>query len=176
MFNPDYTFDTFVRHDCNDFACDVARVVAGTPGRAYNPLLLYGELGTGKTHLLHAIGQDLAGREKNARIACFAMSQFIDEYLAAVRQARIPAFREKLHQYDLLLLDGAELLVGKERLQEEMFHTFVQLVADGRQIVLACDCPANRPRPAGLMPLEQRLVSRFEWGQTAELVSESLSE
>lgn len=164
MFNPKFTFDSFVVGSHNNFAFAAAKAVAEAPGKSYNPLLIYGGVGLGKTHLLHAIGQHVACNRKDAHIASLTTEKFADEFINAIQNNKPSQYREKYLQMDLVLVDDLQFLAGKERLQEEFFHLFNALHEAHKQIVLACD------RHPGTIPrLEQRLVSRFEWGQTADL-------
>jgi chromosomal replication initiator protein len=169
MLNPNRTFATFVCDNHNNSAHATAKLIAETPGTAYNPLFIYGECGAGKTHLLHAIGHHLLKKNKGTQIALLTMEQFLSEYIKAVEHNRIPAFREKYRQCDLLLLDDVESLAGKVRLQEEMFHTFVQLVDAQKQIVMACYCSSTQAIPEEISQMELRLVSRFESGKTTDM-------
>ena len=163
-FNPKNTFDTFVVGNNNNFAYAAAKAVAETPGKAYNPLFLYGGVGLGKTHLLQAIGQHVARNKKNARVAYVSSEKFTNEYIEAIQNNKLVAFRKKYRQSEVLLIDDIQFLAGKERIQEEFFHTFNALHEAHKQIVLTCDRPASE-----IQGLEQRLVSRFEWGQTADV-------
>jgi chromosomal replication initiator protein len=163
-FNPKNTFETFVVGNNNNFAYAAAKAVAETPGKAYNPLFLYGGVGLGKTHLLQAIGQHVVGNKKNARVAYVSSEKFTNEYIEAIQNNKLVAFRKKYRQSEVLLIDDIQFLAGKERIQEEFFHTFNALHEAHKQIVLTCDRPASE-----IQGLEQRLVSRFEWGQTADV-------
>ena len=163
-FNPKNTFDTFVVGNNNNFAYAASKAVAETPGKAYNPLFLYGGVGLGKTHLLQAIGQYVAGSKKNARVAYVSSEKFTNEYIEAIQNNKLVAFRKKYRQSEVLLIDDIQFLAGKERIQEEFFHTFNALHEAHKQIVLTCDRPASE-----IQGLEQRLISRFEWGQTADV-------
>jgi chromosomal replication initiator protein len=163
-FNPKNTFDSFVVGNNNNFAYAAALAVAQAPGKSYNPLFLYGGVGLGKTHLLHAIGQHVGEHKKNARVAYLSSEKFTNEYIDAIQNNKIAAFRKKHRQTDVLLIDDIQFLAGKERIQEEFFHTFNTLHESHKQIVLTCD------RPASEVPgLEGRLVSRFEWGLVTDL-------
>ena len=163
-FNPKNTFETFVVGNNNDFAFATAKAVAEAPGKAFNPLFLYGGVGLGKTHLLQAIGQHVTGNRKNARVAYVSSEKFTNEYIEAIQNNKLVAFRKKYRQSEVLLIDDIQFLAGKERIQEEFFHTFNALHEAHKQIVLTCDRPASE-----IQGLEQRLVSRFEWGQTADV-------
>lgn len=164
LFNPNYTFDTFVVGNNNHFAHGAALAVAQAPGKAYNPLFLYGGVGLGKTHLLHAIGQYAVQHKKNARVTYLSSEKFTNEFIDAIQNNSLAKFRKKYRQTDVLLIDDIQFLAGKERIQEEFFHTFNALHDSHKQIVLSCDRPASE-----INGLEQRLVSRFEWGLSTDL-------
>jgi chromosomal replication initiator protein len=163
-FNPKNTFDTFVVGANNNFAYAAALGVSQHPGKSYNPLFLYGGVGLGKTHLLHAIGHYVCGSRKTARVAYVSSEKFTNEYIDAIQNNQIAKFRKKYRQTDVLLIDDIQFLAGKERIQEEFFHTFNALHEAHKQIVLTCDRPASE-----IANLEQRLVSRFEWGLVTDL-------
>ncbi len=163
-FNPKNTFDTFVVGNNNNFACAAAKAVAEAPGKSYNPLFLYGGVGLGKTHLLHAIGQHVTGNKKGARVAYVSSEKFTNEYIDSLQNNKLVQFRKKYRQTDVLLIDDIQFLAGKERIQEEFFHTFNALHEAHKQIVLTCDRPASE-----IQGLENRLVSRFEWGLVTDL-------
>ncbi|TAK98156.1 MAG: chromosomal replication initiator protein DnaA [Verrucomicrobia bacterium] len=163
-FNPKNTFDTFVVGANNNFAYAAALAVAQTPGKSYNPLFLYGGVGLGKTHLLHAIGQHVAAQKKGARVAYVSSEKFTNEYIDGIQNNQIAKFRKKYRSTDVLLIDDIQFLAGKERIQEEFFHTFNALHESHKQIVLTCDRPASE-----IQGLEHRLVSRFEWGLVTDL-------
>ncbi|PWU15576.1 MAG: chromosomal replication initiator protein DnaA [Verrucomicrobia bacterium] len=163
-FNSKNTFDTFVVGNNNNFAAAAALAVAQAPGKSYNPLFLYGGVGLGKTHLLHAIGQYVANHKKGARVAYVSSEKFTNEYIDSIQNNRIIRFRQKYRQSEVLLIDDIQFLAGKERIQEEFFHTFNALHESRRQIVLTCDRPASE-----IQNLEKRLVSRFEWGLVTDL-------
>src|SRR5437762_4220428 len=163
-FNPKNTFETFVVGNNNNFAYAAALAVAQAPGKSYNPLFLYGGVGLGKTHLLQAIGQYVVGHKKGARVAYLSSEKFTNEYIDAIQNNQLVRFRKKYRQTDVLLIDDIQFLSGKERIQEEFFHTFNALHESHKQIVLTCDRPANE-----IQNLEQRLVSRFEWGLVTDL-------
>ena len=161
--NARYTFETFVVGPSNSFAHAASLAVAQSPARAYNPLFLYGGVGLGKTHLMQAIGHYALGRAK-VNICYTSCEAFLNDYIDAIQNKSLVQFRRKYRTIDVLLLDDVHFLAGKERLQEEFFHTFNALFENHKQIVLTCD------RPASEIPgLEQRLVSRFEWGLVTEL-------
>jgi chromosomal replication initiator protein len=163
-FNPQNTFETFVVGENNNHAHAAAMAVAQAPGKSYNPLFFYGGVGLGKTHLLHAIGQHVAAHKKVTRVAYLSSEKFTNEYIDALQNNQLVRFRRKYRQTDVLLIDDVQFLAGKERIQEEFFHTFNALHEAHKQIVLTCDRPA-----AEIQNLEQRLVSRFEWGLVTEL-------
>jgi chromosomal replication initiator protein len=163
-FNPKNTFETFVVGNNNNFAYAAAKAVAEAPGKSYNPLFLYGGVGLGKTHLLHAIGQHVAGTKKGARVGYVSSEKFTNEYIDAIQNNSLVKFRKKYRQTDVLLIDDIQFLAGKERIQEEFFHTFNALHEAHKQIVLTCDRPASE-----IQGLEHRLVSRFEWGLVTDL-------
>ncbi len=163
-FNPKNTFETFVVGNNNNFAYAAALAVAQAPGKSYNPLFLYGGVGLGKTHLLHAIGQHVTGSKKSARVAYVSSEKFTNEYIDGIQNNQLARFRKKYRQTDVLLIDDIQFLAGKERIQEEFFHTFNALHEAHKQIVLTCDRPASE-----IQGLEHRLVSRFEWGLVTDL-------
>ena len=163
-FNPKNTFETFVVGNNNNFAYAAAKAVAEAPGKSYNPLFLYGGVGLGKTHLLHAIGQHVAANKKAARVGYVSSEKFTNEYIDAIQNNSLVKFRKKYRQTDVLLIDDIQFLAGKERIQEEFFHTFNALHEAHKQIVLTCDRPASE-----IQNLEHRLVSRFEWGLVTDL-------
>lgn len=163
-FNPKYTFDTFVVGGNNNFAHAAAQAVAQAPGKSYNPLFLYGGTGLGKTHLLHAVGQHVLGHKKGAKVSYVSSEKFTNEYIEAIQNSSLAKFRRRYRQADVLLIDDIQFLAGKERIQEEFFHTFNTLHEAHKQIVLSCDRPASE-----IQGLEHRLVSRFEWGLTTDL-------
>jgi chromosomal replication initiator protein len=163
-FNPKNTFETFVVGNNNNFAYAAAQAVAQAPGKSYNPLFLYGGVGLGKTHLLHAIGQHVVSQRKSARVAYLSSEKFTNEYIDAIQNNQLVRFRKKYRQTEVLLIDDIQFLAGKERIQEEFFHTFNALHEGHKQIVLTCDRPASE-----IQNLEHRLVSRFEWGLVTDL-------
>ena len=164
LFNPKNTFESFVVGTNNNFSFAAAKAVAEAPGKSYNPLFLYGGVGLGKTHLLHAIGQHVTGNKKSARVAYVSSEKFTNEYIDAIQNNKLVSFRKKYRQTDVLLIDDIQFLAGKERIQEEFFHTFNALHESHKQIVLTCDRPASE-----IQGLENRLVSRFEWGLVTDL-------
>ncbi len=162
--NPRNTFETFVVGANNQFAHAAAIAVAQAPARTYNPLFVYGEVGLGKTHLMQSIGQYVQGHKKNAKVMYLSSEKFTNEFIDAIQHNSLVKFRKKYRQADVLLIDDIQFLAGKERSQEEFFHTFNTLFEGHKQIVLSSDRPASE-----IANLEHRLVSRFEWGMTAEL-------
>ena len=161
--NPKYTFDDFIIGPSNNFAQAAARAVAEQPAKAYNPLFIYGGVGLGKTHLMQAIGHNIVSRGKK-HVIYLSTEEFTNEYIDALQNRSLVQFRRKYRNVDLLLIDDIHFLAGKERMQEEFFHTFNALFDAHKQIVMTCD------RPASEIPgLEQRLVSRFEWGLVVEM-------
>lgn len=164
LFNPNNTFETFVVGSNNHHAHAACMGVAQKPGHTYNPLFLFGGVGLGKTHLLQAIGHHVLANKKNARIGYLSCERFTNEFIEALQNSQLPKFRKKHRELDVLLIDDIQFLQGKERIQEEFFHTFNALHDAHKQIVLTCDRPANE-----IQGLEQRLISRFEWGMTADL-------
>lgn len=164
VFNPANTFESFVVGNSNTFAHGAALAVAQSPGKSYNPLFLYGGVGLGKTHLLHAIGQYVAAQKKGAKVAYVSSERFTNEFIDAIQNSQLARFRRRYRQTDVLLIDDIQFLAGKERIQEEFFHTFNALHEARKQIVLTCDRTA-----AEIQNLEQRLVSRFEWGLVTDL-------
>ncbi len=162
--NSRYTFASFVPGPSNQFARAAAKSVAENPGQAYNPLFIYGGSGLGKTHLLHAIGNEILASHPNARVRYVPTEQFVNEFITSIRLRRMAIFRETYRQVDLLLLDDVHTLAGKEGTQEEFFHTFNSLHEAGNQIVLSSDTP-----PAAIQGLEERLRTRFVWGLVADI-------
>jgi chromosomal replication initiator protein len=163
-FNPHYTFDSFVVGANNRMAHSAAMAVAQSPGKSYNPLFLYGGVGLGKTHLLHAIGHHVLSRKPKARVAYLSCEKFTNEFIDGIQNNQLVKFRKRYRQTDVLLIDDIQFLSGKERIQEEFFHTFNALHEAHKQIVLSCDSPACE-----IDGLEKRLSSRFEWGLSADL-------
>jgi chromosomal replication initiator protein len=164
LFNPNNTFEAFVVGNNNNLAHGAAIAIAQNPGKTYNPLFLFGGVGLGKTHLLHAIGQHVLARKKAIRVAYLSCERFTNEFIDALQNNQLQKFRKRYRQVDVLLIDDVQFLGGKERIQEEFFHTFNALHEARKQIVLTCDRPANE-----IQGLEERLVSRFEWGLVADL-------
>src|SRR5437762_7436883 len=162
--NPRNTFESFVVGPNNEIAHAASLAVAQTPARTYNPLFIYGGVGLGKTHLMQAIGQYVWAKKKNPKVMYLSSELFINEFIDAIQHSNLVKFRKRYRQADLLLIDDIQFLGGKERSQEEFFHTFNTLFDGHKQIVLSSDRP-----PSEIANLEHRLVSRFEWGLTAEL-------
>ena len=162
--NPKYTFDTFVVGSCNQFAHAAALAVVDMPSKTYNPLYIYGGVGLGKTHLMHAIGHLIKVRNNNLRLTYISSEKFMNELINAIRYDKTITFREKYRNIDVLLMDDIQFLAGKERTQEEFFHTFNALYDAQKQIVISSDCP-----PREIPTLEERLHSRFEWGLIADI-------
>src|SRR2546430_14157772 len=162
--NPRNTFESFVVGPNNEIAHAAALAVAQAPARTYNPLFIYGGVGLGKTHLMQAIGQYVWAKNKNVKVMYLSSELFINEFIDAIQHSNLVKFRKRYRQADLLLIDDIQFLGGKERSQEEFFHTFNTLFDGHKQIVLSSDRP-----PSEIANLEHRLVSRFEWGLTAEL-------
>ena len=162
--NPSYTFESFIVGANNQFAHAASQAVANSPARTYNPLFIYGGSGLGKTHLLQSIGHHILSVKKNARVVYLRSEQFTNEFIDAIQNNALVAFRKRYRQADILMIDDIQFFAGKERSQEEFFHTFGALHDGHKQIILSSDRPASE-----ISNLEQRLVSRFEWGMTAEI-------
>lgn len=162
--NPKYTFETFVVGNNNRFAHAAALAVGNEPAKSYNPLYLYGGVGLGKTHLMHAIGNFVLSQNKDAKVLYITSEKFTNELINAIQKNTNEEFRDKYRNIDLLLIDDIQFFIGKERCQEEFFHTFNALYENGKQIVISSDKP-----PKDINPLEERLKSRFEWGLVADI-------
>lgn len=159
-----YTYDSFVVGTCNQFAHAASLAVAEAPGRTYNPLYLYGGVGLGKTHLMHACGHAIKARNQHLKLCYISSERFMNDLINAIRYDKTQSFREKYRSVDVLLIDDVQFMAGKERTQEEFFHTFNALYDQQKQIVISSDCP-----PREIPTLEERLHSRFEWGLIADL-------
>ena len=162
--NPRYTFNTFVVGSSNQFAHAASVAVAEAPSRSYNPLYLYGGVGLGKTHLMHAIGQYLLNQTPSLKLTLISSERFMNEMINAIRYDRVLDFRERYRTMDVLLVDDVQFLAGKEGTQTEFFHTFNSLYDAQKQIIISSDCP-----PHEIPALEERLRSRFEWGLIADI-------
>lgn len=162
--NPKYTFETFVVGNSNRFAHAAALAVGNEPGKAYNPLFLYGGVGLGKTHLMHAIGNRILENNSKMNVLYVTSEKFTNQLVNAIKDNKNEVFRNKYRSIDVLLIDDIQFIAGKERIQEEFFHTFNSLYEDGRQIIISSDKP-----PRDIQFLEDRLKSRFEWGLLADI-------
>ena len=162
--NIKYTFDSFVVGENNRFAHAAALAVSEAPGTAYNPLFLYGGVGLGKTHLMHAIGNEILKHNKNANVLYVTSEEFNNNLIYDIKEGKMENFRNKYRNTDVLLIDDIQFLAGRDRNQEEFFHTFNTLHEAGKQIILSSDRP-----PKDIQPLEDRLRTRFEWGLIADI-------
>ena len=162
--NPKYTFETFVVGNNNRFAHAAALAVGDSPAKSYNPLFLYGGVGLGKTHLMHAIGNRIIENNRNCNVIYVTSEKFTNQLINAIKDNKNEFFRNKYRNIDVLLIDDIQFIAGKERVQEEFFHTFNTLYEDGKQIIISSDKP-----PRDIPFLEDRLKSRFEWGLLADI-------
>ena len=164
QLNPRYTFDNFVIGNGNQFARAASLAAAERPGKAYNPLFLYGGVGLGKTHLMHAIGHEVKRRQPASSLYYVTAEKFLNEMINSIRNDRMTSFRDRFRSVDVLLIDDIQFIAQKERVQEEFFHTFNALHESMKQVVIASDRP-----PKELAEIEERLRSRFEWGLIADI-------
>jgi chromosomal replication initiator protein len=162
--NPDYVFENFVTGPCNRLPHAACVAVAEQPGRAYNPLFIHGGVGLGKTHLLQAVCQKLLERQSDARILYLSCDSFINQFITSIETGDMNGFRHRYRHADMLVIDDIHFLAGRDRTQEEFFHTFNTLYQSHKQIILSADCP-----PSEIPELEERLVSRFNWGLVARI-------
>ena len=164
LLNPKFTFESFVVGSCNQFAHAAARSVAAHPSRSYNPLFIYGGVGMGKTHLMHAIGRSLIENFMTMRVVYTSSERFVNEMVSSIRTDRMHHFHQHYREADALLIDDIQIIGSKERTQEEFFHTFNELHDHQKQIVISSDAP-----PKEIPGLVERLRSRFEWGLIADI-------
>ncbi len=162
--NPRNTFENFVVGANNQLAHAAALAVAQAPAQAFNPLFIYGDTGLGKTHLMHAVGHSILRNNPDAKVAYLSTEKFTNEFIQAIQEQSLTRFRQRYRNVDVLLLDDVQFLSGKERIQEEFFHTFNDVFESGKQVVLSSDRPAGE-----IAKVESRLVSRFQWGYVADI-------
>jgi chromosomal replication initiator protein len=167
--NPRYTFDTFVIGHSNRFAQAASEAVSKDPGKSYNPLFLYGGVGLGKTHLMHAIGNQVLKMNPNAHVLYTTSEKFINEFIDSLRYEKMPQFRQRYRHLDCLLIDDIQFFVNKESSQEEFFYTFNSLYDSRKQIIISSDRP-----PKEIPTLQERLITRFEWGVVADVQAPEL--
>jgi chromosomal replication initiator protein len=162
--NPKYTFDRFVVGKNNELAHAAAKAVVKTPGKAYNPLFVYGRAGLGKTHLLQAVGHEILKNNPSSKLIYVTSEKFTNEFISALRSNKIPEFQQKYRSIDVLIIDDIQFMAGKEQTQEQFFHTFNELYQKDKQVILSSD-----RSPKAINNLEQRLQTRFEWGMIADI-------
>ncbi|MDG2171110.1 MAG: chromosomal replication initiator protein DnaA [Opitutales bacterium] len=169
FLNPKNTFENFVVGQNNNLAHAAAVAIANAPAKAYNPLFIYGDTGLGKTHLMHAVGHFILKNNRLAKVAYVSTEKFTNEFIRAIQENTLVKFRKRYRSVDVLLIDDIHFLSGKERIQEEFFHTFNDLFESGKQIFLTSDRPASE-----ISKLESRLVSRFQWGLVSDMQAPDL--
>lgn len=168
-FNPNYTLSNFIIGKGNELAFATAKAVAENPGRSYNPLFIYGGVGLGKTHLMQAVGNEILKISPAKKIIYATCEQFVNEFIKAISKNNLEVFKDKYRKIDVLLVDDVQFLAGKDRTQEEFFHTFNALHQENKQIILSSDRP-----PKSIATLKDRLISRFEWGMIADIAPPDL--